>query len=244
MWFIFFLQREKGLTLALLFVHTLMGVTIHFLNMSGTISWPTWVTGCVVGADTMRSTREAWWLNGRMSDCCSAVLGLNLAPPQPTADCQSPGGLPPGMALGYRLTSVRGNRGDNNKNEPLVRQKQIKKKKWGSRWSHAHSLLALLLDLFKWAECFKTPSPSPLLGDYLLSALDLFRSQLYDMNSRSHPMNTGTWQSHGCTISKSHSAHHYITKHGCTFSFVGPDATCWTMTSRSRTGINGLEKGI
>jgi hypothetical protein len=33
------------------------------------------------------------------------------------------------MALGYRLTSVRGNRGENNKNEPLVRQKQIKKKK-------------------------------------------------------------------------------------------------------------------
>jgi hypothetical protein len=49
--------------------------------------------------------------------------------PQPTADCNSPGGLPPGMALGCGLTSVRGNRGENSDNEPLVRQKHIKKKK-------------------------------------------------------------------------------------------------------------------
>jgi hypothetical protein len=33
--------------------------------------------------------------------------------PQSTADCQSPGGLPSGMALGCGLTSVRGNRGEN-----------------------------------------------------------------------------------------------------------------------------------
>ncbi len=33
--------------------------------------------------------------------------------PQPTADCQSPGGLPPGIALGCELTSVRGDRGEN-----------------------------------------------------------------------------------------------------------------------------------
>ncbi len=45
--------------------------------------------------------KEAWWLNGSMPDCCPAVPGLNLASPQPTADCQSPGGLPPGMALGF-----------------------------------------------------------------------------------------------------------------------------------------------
>jgi hypothetical protein len=32
------------------------------------------------------------------------------------------------MALGCGLTSVRGNRGENNKNEPLVCQKQIKEK--------------------------------------------------------------------------------------------------------------------
>jgi hypothetical protein len=43
---------------------------------------------------------EAWWLNGSTSDCSPAVLGSNPAPPQPTADCQSSGGLPPGMALG------------------------------------------------------------------------------------------------------------------------------------------------
>jgi hypothetical protein len=34
----------------------------------------------------------------------------------------------PGMALGFGLTSVRGNRGVNYENEPLVRQKHIKKK--------------------------------------------------------------------------------------------------------------------
>jgi hypothetical protein len=62
-------------------------------------------------------------------DCCPAVPGSNLASPQPTADCQSPGGLPPGMALGCGLTSVRGNRGENYENEPLVYQKNIKKKK-------------------------------------------------------------------------------------------------------------------
>jgi hypothetical protein len=33
------------------------------------------------------------------------------------------------MALGCGLTSVRGNRGENYENEPLVRQKHIKKKK-------------------------------------------------------------------------------------------------------------------
>ncbi len=42
-----------------------------------------------------------------------AVSGSNPASPQPTSDCQSPGGLPPGMALGCGLTSVRGNRGEN-----------------------------------------------------------------------------------------------------------------------------------
>jgi hypothetical protein len=46
-------------------------------------------------------------------DCCPAVPGLNPVSPQPTADCQSSGGLPPGMALGCRLTSVRGDRGEN-----------------------------------------------------------------------------------------------------------------------------------
>jgi hypothetical protein len=63
-----------------------------------------------------------------MPDCCPTVPGSNPAPPQLTTDCQSPGGLPPGMALGCGLTSVRGNRGENNENEPLVRQKQTKEK--------------------------------------------------------------------------------------------------------------------
>jgi hypothetical protein len=73
--------------------------------------------------------REAWWLNSNVSDCCPAVPGSHPASPQPTADCSSPGGLPPGMALGCGLTSVRGNRGENYENEPLVRQKHIKEKK-------------------------------------------------------------------------------------------------------------------
>ncbi len=50
---------------------------------------------------------EAWWLNGSVPDCCPPVPGSNPVSPQPTADCQSPGGLQPGMALGCELTSVR-----------------------------------------------------------------------------------------------------------------------------------------
>ncbi len=59
----------------------------------------------------------------------AAVPGSNPASTQPTADCQSPGRLPPGMALGWGLTSVRGNRGENSENELLIRQKHIRKKK-------------------------------------------------------------------------------------------------------------------
>ncbi len=55
----------------------------------------------------------AHWLSGSMPDCCPAAPGSILASPQPTADCHSSGGLPPGMALGYGLTSVRGDRGEN-----------------------------------------------------------------------------------------------------------------------------------
>jgi hypothetical protein len=80
--------------------------------------------------------REAWWLNrevwrlnSSVPDCCPAVPDLIPASPQPTADCQSPGGLPLGVALGCRLTSVKGNRRENYENEPLVRQKHIKKTK-------------------------------------------------------------------------------------------------------------------
>ncbi len=57
--------------------------------------------------------REAWWLNGNAPDCCPAVPGLNPVSPQPTVDCQSSGGLPPWMAIGCGLTSVRENRGEN-----------------------------------------------------------------------------------------------------------------------------------
>jgi hypothetical protein len=59
------------------------------------------------------SIGETWWLNGRVPDCCPAVSGSYPASPQPTADCRSPGGLPPGTALVRGLTSVRGNRGKN-----------------------------------------------------------------------------------------------------------------------------------
>jgi hypothetical protein len=56
---------------------------------------------------------KAWLLNGSAPDCCPVVSGSNSASPLPTADCQSPGGLPPGIALGCKLTSVRGDRGEN-----------------------------------------------------------------------------------------------------------------------------------
>ncbi len=75
---------------------------------------------------------EAWWLNGSAPDCFPAVSGLNPESPQPTADCQSPGGLPPGMALSCRLSSVRGNRGESYANEPLGRPKHKNKNKTAS----------------------------------------------------------------------------------------------------------------
>jgi hypothetical protein len=56
---------------------------------------------------------KMWWLNGSAPDCCPAVPGSNPASPQPTADCQSSGGLPPRIALCCELTSVRGDRGEN-----------------------------------------------------------------------------------------------------------------------------------
>jgi hypothetical protein len=41
-----------------------------------------------------------------------------------TADCLSPGGLPPGMALGHGLISVRGNRGKNCEKWPTCSPKK------------------------------------------------------------------------------------------------------------------------
>ncbi len=76
----------------------------------------------------MAQWREVWWLKGSAPDCRPAVLGSNPESPLRTADCQSPGGLPPRMALGCGLTSVRDNRGENYESEPLVCQKHVKKK--------------------------------------------------------------------------------------------------------------------
>jgi hypothetical protein len=97
---------------------------------------PPWVRYTALPGSIKKSSRaqvynrpwEMWWLNGTAPDCCPAVLGSYPVSPQPTADCQSPGGLPPGMALGCGVTSVRGNRGEDYKNESLVRQKHKKKK--------------------------------------------------------------------------------------------------------------------
>jgi hypothetical protein len=44
------------------------------------------------------------WFNGSAPDCCPSVPGSNPASPRSTADCQSPGGLPPGIARGCGLT--------------------------------------------------------------------------------------------------------------------------------------------
>jgi hypothetical protein len=68
---------------------------------------------------------KVWWLNGSALDCCPAVPGSNPASPQPTADCQSSAGLPPGIALACELTSVRGDRRENYE----ITKKHIKKKK-------------------------------------------------------------------------------------------------------------------
>ncbi len=54
----------------------------------------------------------------------NAVPGSNPASPQPTADCQSSGGLRPGMALGCGLTSVRGDRGENYENAKTYKEKK------------------------------------------------------------------------------------------------------------------------
>jgi hypothetical protein len=54
-------------------------------------------------------------------DCCPAVPDSNSASPQPTADCQSSSGLPPKMAFGFRLTSVRGDRVED------IKEKHLKK---------------------------------------------------------------------------------------------------------------------
>ncbi len=68
---------------------------------------------------------KVWWLNGSALDCCPAVPGSNPASPQPTADCQSPAGLPPGIALACELTSVRGDRGENYENAKNIKEKTM-----------------------------------------------------------------------------------------------------------------------
>ncbi len=60
--------------------------------------------------------RKAWWLNlerrgGSMVVHQTIVLQSRVRIRRLSADCPSPGGLPPEMALGRELTSVRGNRG-------------------------------------------------------------------------------------------------------------------------------------
>jgi hypothetical protein len=77
---------------------------------------------------SLKIFKEAWWFSGIVPDCCPAVLGSNPVSPQPTADCQSAGGLPPGMALGCRLTSMRGNRGENYEKQTAGSPKTYKEK--------------------------------------------------------------------------------------------------------------------
>ncbi len=73
------------------------------------------------------------WIAGRHGGSMVArqtvVLGSTPVSPQPTADCHSAGGLPPGMALGCRLTSVMGNRGENYKKWTAGCQKHLQKKR-------------------------------------------------------------------------------------------------------------------
>ncbi len=61
-----------------------------------------------------------------------------------TTDYLSPDGLPPAMKLDCRLTSVRGNTEEKiTKNEPLVRQKHIKKKLYMTHSTHSLSSAGL-----------------------------------------------------------------------------------------------------
>ncbi len=94
-------MSERGLYIAL-YIHMYVG------KYGGSMRESWWLN-----RESWWLNRKSWWLNGSMLDCCPAVPGSNPASPQPTADCQSPGGLPPGMAIGCGLTSLRGNRGEN-----------------------------------------------------------------------------------------------------------------------------------
>jgi hypothetical protein len=66
----------------------------------------------------------------------SRVRIRRLPSPQLTANLLV--GCQLGMALGCGLTSVRGKRGENYKNEPLVPQKHTKKKEKKTSWRHRH----------------------------------------------------------------------------------------------------------
>jgi hypothetical protein len=82
-----------------------------------------WLLGGVVALKRRGGSWETWWLNGSVPDCCPAVPYSNPASPQPTADCQSPGGT-------WLLADLceRQQRRKLQKNKLLVRQKHIKKK--------------------------------------------------------------------------------------------------------------------
>jgi hypothetical protein len=56
---------------------------------------------------------EAWWLSGNAPHCCPAVPESEFSVSLAHSWLPSSGGLPPGMALGCGLTSVRGDRGEN-----------------------------------------------------------------------------------------------------------------------------------
>jgi hypothetical protein len=84
--------------------------------------------GSVIGG-VVAQYWEAWWLSvGRRGDSVVVRLTIVLqspASPQPTADRQSSGWLPPGMALGCGLTSVRGDRGENYEKRTAGSPKKI-----------------------------------------------------------------------------------------------------------------------
>ncbi len=87
------------------------------------------------------SVREAWWLSGSVPDCCPAVPGSNPASPQPTSDCQSSGGLPPGMVLGCGLTSVRDDGGENYDKWPAGLPKTYKEKNMLRVWEEVYWII-------------------------------------------------------------------------------------------------------
>ncbi len=120
-------NRKRGIIIQNKIVHSLTVLKGEAWWLNGEAWWLKGRRGGSRGG--VVALGEAWWLNGSAPGCCPAVPGSNPASPQPTADCQSSGGLPPRNGTWLRADLCEGQQRKNYKNEPLVPQKITKKKK-------------------------------------------------------------------------------------------------------------------